>query len=60
VEILLEVAREHEPRFAPFLSLLSATGMRRGEALEVRWTERDARFDNETKLLLENAVFSTE
>jgi integrase len=41
VEALLEAARAHEPRFAPFLSLLFATGMRRGEALGLRWTDVD-------------------
>ncbi len=41
VETLIEVAREHEPRFAPVLSLLFATGMRRGEALGRRWSDVD-------------------
>lgn len=33
VEKLLATARQHEPRFAPFLFLLFSTGLRRGEAL---------------------------
>jgi integrase len=41
IESLIEVAREHEPRFAPLLILLLSTGMRRGEALGLRWTDID-------------------
>jgi len=43
VEGLLGVAREHEPDFAPFLSVLFATGLRRGEAMALKWT--DINFD---------------
>jgi integrase len=41
VERLLDGAREHEPRFAPLLALLFATGMRRGEAIGVQWSDVD-------------------
>jgi integrase len=41
VEILLGVAREREPRFAPLLALLVATGLRRGEALGLQWADVD-------------------
>jgi integrase len=41
VETLLRVAVEHEPRFGPFLKLLLSTGMRRGEALGLKWTGID-------------------
>ena len=42
VKALLALAREHEPRFAPLLALLFATGLRRGEALglQPRWTPK--------------------
>ena len=36
---LLEVAAEHEPRFLPMLRLLFATGVRRGEAIGLQWTD---------------------
>ncbi len=39
--ILIEIARAHEPKFAPLLELLFATGMRRGEALGLQWAEVD-------------------
>jgi integrase len=38
---LIEVARAREPRFAFFVELLFATGMRRGEALGLQWTDID-------------------
>jgi integrase len=38
---LLEIAIEHEPQFATFLTLLFATGMRRGEALGLQWADTD-------------------
>jgi integrase len=38
---LLAVARQHDARFAPFLELLFGTGMRRGEAMGIRWTDVD-------------------
>ncbi len=41
VEIILSVAREHEPRFAPVLDVLFSTGMRRGEALGLQWADVD-------------------
>jgi integrase len=44
VNALLDVAREHEPSFAPILSLLLSTGMRRGEALGLHWSDVD--FEN--------------
>jgi len=43
---LVEIAWEHEPRFAPFLELLFATGLRRGEALGLQWADID--FDART------------
>jgi integrase len=41
VATLLAVAREHDPRFAPLLHFLLATGARRGEALGLKWEEVD-------------------
>jgi len=38
---LLELAREHEPRFAPALALLFSTGLRRGELLGLKWEDVD-------------------
>jgi integrase len=38
---LLETARLHEPRFAPLLVVLFSTGMRRGEALGLQWSDVD-------------------
>ncbi len=38
---LIGIAWEHEPRFAPFLELLFATGMRRGEAMGLKWADID-------------------
>jgi integrase len=43
IQTLMEVARAHQPRFAPLLVLLFSTGMRRGEALGLQW--RDVDFD---------------
>ena len=40
-EVLLTIAREHEPRFAPVMHFLLATGARRGEALALRWEDVD-------------------
>ncbi|MGH0028492.1 MAG: tyrosine-type recombinase/integrase [Myxococcota bacterium] len=42
--ILLSTARTHEPRFAPLLALLLATGMRKGEALGLEW--QDVEFED--------------
>ncbi len=39
VETLLEVAREHEPRFYPALLTLLSTGIRRGELLGLKWED---------------------
>lgn len=41
VEALIQTARDREGRFAPLLVLLFATGMRRGEALGIQWTDVD-------------------
>jgi integrase len=41
VSQLLETARLHEPRFAPVLVVLFSTGMRRGEALGLQWSDVD-------------------
>jgi integrase len=41
VQTLLRVAREHQPRFAPFLLFLLSTGARRGEALGLQWADVD-------------------
>ena len=41
VERLLAVAREHEPRFGSLLLTLFSTGMRRGEALGLKWSDID-------------------
>jgi integrase len=38
---LLETARLHEVRFAPLLVVLFSTGMRRGEALGLQWSDVD-------------------
>ena len=38
---LLAVAREHDPRFAPLVHFLFATGARRGEALGLKWEDVD-------------------
>ena len=38
---LIELAREHEPRFAPMLVFFLSTGVRRGEALGLRWEDVD-------------------
>ncbi len=43
---LIDLARAHEARFAPFLELLFATGLRRGEALGLQWS--DISFDERT------------
>lgn len=41
VQTLIGVARDHEVRVAPLLLLLLSTGMRRGEALGLKWTDVD-------------------
>ncbi len=41
VQTLLEIAREHEPRYEPLLVVLFSTGMRRGEALGLQWSDLD-------------------
>jgi len=41
VATLLAVARNLEPRFAPLLHFLLATGCRRGEALGLKWEDVD-------------------
>jgi len=41
VERLIAIARKHEPRFAPLLVLLFSTGVRRGEALGLQWSDVD-------------------
>ncbi len=41
VSQLLETARLYEPRFAPVLAVLFSTGMRRGEALGLQWSDID-------------------
>ena len=41
VEKLLSIASEREPRFAALLVLLFSTGMRRGEALGLKWSDID-------------------
>ncbi|MBW2314709.1 MAG: tyrosine-type recombinase/integrase [Deltaproteobacteria bacterium] len=33
------MAHEHEPKFAPLLAFLFATGCRRGEALGLKWQD---------------------
>ncbi len=38
---LLETARLHEPRFAPLLVVLFSTGIRRGEAIGLQWSDID-------------------
>jgi len=38
---LIAVARESEPGFAPFLELLFATGLRKGEGLGLKWADID-------------------
>jgi integrase len=41
VQTILDLAREHEPRFAPLFHFLVATGARRGEALGLQWSDID-------------------
>ncbi len=41
VQRLLATAAEDDPRFACFLRVLAATGMRRGEACALRWSDLD-------------------
>ena len=41
VGLLLAIAEEHEPVFAPFLRFLLSTGARRGEAIGLRWEDVD-------------------
>ena len=41
VEILIATACKHEPGFAPLLVLLFSTGVRRGEALGLQWSDVD-------------------
>ena len=55
IEGLVASARAHEPGFAPLLVLLLATGLRRGEALGLQWS--DVRFD-EGRLTVRRAVTS--
>ena len=50
---LLEISWAHEPRFAPLLELMFATGVRRGEALGLKWEDVD--FDNE-KILIRRSI----
>ena len=45
-ETLIALARQREPRFAPCIVLLYATGGRRGEGLVFQWTDVD--FDSRT------------
>jgi len=52
---LLETCREHEPKFAPLLELLFATGLRRGEALGLQWADID--FDSQ-KMTIRRSITS--
>ena len=54
-EILLDLAWQHEQAFAPLLEILFGTGMRRGEALGLKWQDVD--FD-ERKLLIRRSINS--
>ena len=54
-EILLDLAWEHEQAFAPLLEILFGTGMRRGEALGLKWQDVD--FDAR-KLLIRRSINS--
>ena len=47
ISTLLDVASQHEVRFAPMLALLFSTGMRRGEAIGLKWSD----FDSESREL---------
>jgi len=38
---LIAIAKESQPGFAPFLELLFATGLRKGEALGLKWADID-------------------
>ena len=55
VQRILAIALETEPRFAPFLNVLFATGMRRGEALGLKWTDIDF---EESRLTIRRAIGS--
>jgi integrase len=41
IESLLNLAKEHEPRFYPALLVLFSTGLRRGELLGIKWADVD-------------------
>ena len=55
IEGLLASARAHEPGFAPLLAVLLATGLRRGEALGLQWSDVD--FDG-GRVMVRRAVTS--
>jgi integrase len=55
IEGLVASAKAHEPGFAPFLTLLLSTGLRRGEALGLQWADVD--FDGR-RLSVRRAVTS--
>ncbi len=56
VRTLLRAAAEHDERFGAFLRLLAATGLRRGEACAVRWSDID--WDQATLTVDESVVAS--
>jgi integrase len=41
VQMILEAARNHDERFGAYVRIVAATGMRRGEACGLRWTDID-------------------
>jgi integrase len=54
---LLSAAQQDDPRFAVFLRLVAATGVRRGEACALRWSDVD--FDHRTVQVDESIVASS-
>ncbi|MGH9171151.1 MAG: tyrosine-type recombinase/integrase, partial [Acidimicrobiales bacterium] len=53
VQALLRAAKTADPRFAAFLRVVTATGMRRGEACGLRWSDVDV---NKRTLTVDESV----
>ncbi len=54
VKALIQRLHEFDPRIAAFIRVILATGMRRGEACELRWSDVD--FENSTLLVDESVI----